>query len=151
MLIYQVECSTGLTKNILSKLRRWIYLTVSLITLTLFSFRAYLNSDNSDRSPLILVGQSGAGKSSIIARSARDACDTMEEKAEKGKVFVHFVGAAPGSTDLVSFLKRLIAELSPENMENITDLQGYVQLASRLLSTEGSVPVLLFIDAINQV
>ncbi|XP_066932772.1 LOW QUALITY PROTEIN: TPR repeat-containing protein DDB_G0287407-like [Clytia hemisphaerica] len=109
----------------------------------------YIRNDQT-YSPLVLVGQSGAGKSSIIARSARDVCDMIDDGQLSGKVFVHFVGATPGSTDLVSFLKRIVAELSPDNKESISDLQGYVQLVCRLLSKEEIGPVYLFIDAINQ-
>ena len=72
--------------------------------------RDYITKDES-RSPFILVGNSGSGKSSIMARSAKEICTMVESGECKAKVFCHFVGATPGSTDLASFLKRLVNEL----------------------------------------
>ena len=67
------------------------------------------------------------------------------------RVFFHFVGACPGSTDLAFFLQRLTKEVKPDMKDIVSDLETLIQLTNSLLSNKNTEPVLIFIDAVNQV
>ncbi|XP_033125459.1 telomerase protein component 1-like isoform X1 [Anneissia japonica] len=108
--------------------------------------------------PLILTGGPGSGKSSIMAKAA----DVASHKASSGEipgggdigwhVFYHFVGAIPGSTDQEMILKRLLKELKICNDSNMPkDYEGAALLVAGVLSNPNSKPVIMFVDALNQV
>jgi len=61
------------------------------------------------------------------------------------------VGATPGSTDLAFFLQRLTKEVKPDMKDIASDLETLIQLTNSLLSNPNTEPVILFIDAVNQV
>jgi hypothetical protein len=67
--------------------------------------------------PLVLCGEAGAGKSALMAACAEALVQhsIADSTPYEMRVFYHFVGAAPGSTDLVRLLRRLWAELDPDN------------------------------------
>ncbi|KAI0230069.1 hypothetical protein LSAT2_019536 [Lamellibrachia satsuma] len=68
------------------------------------------------------------------------------------RVFYHFVGAVPGSTDLFSMLKRLLLEMEVVSQTNLpTSLDKAVQLTCAALADVDARPTLIFIDALNQV
>ncbi|XP_022107201.1 telomerase protein component 1-like isoform X2 [Acanthaster planci] len=107
--------------------------------------------------PLLLLGGPGSGKSSIMARVA----DVAANKAGSGEipgggekgwhVFYHFVGAIPGSTDVEKMLKRLLRELKMCNDSNMPkDYETAAQLVGSVLSNPNSSPVIIIIDALNQ-
>lgn len=66
-------------------------------------------------------------------------------------MFFHFVGATPGSTDLAFFLQRLTKEVKPDIKDIVSDLETLIQLSNSLLSNENTEPIILYIDAVNQV
>ena len=66
-------------------------------------------------------------------------------------MFFHFVGATPGSTDLAFFLQRLTKEVKPDLKDILSDLESLIQLSNSLLANENTEPIILFIDAVNQV
>lgn len=61
------------------------------------------------------------------------------------------MGATPGSTDLAFFLQRLTKEVKPDMKDIVSDLETLIQLSNSLLSNENTEPIVLFIDAVNQV
>jgi hypothetical protein len=71
---------------------------------------------------LVLTGEPGAGKSSILAKVAADSlASTSAGVGETAAVlplilFFHFVGSAPGSTDAVHMLRRLWYELHEQTI-----------------------------------
>lgn len=117
--------------------------------------------------PLIISADAGAGKSSLIASCVSAVRAELakregeitggndnagDEAAPRTRLFYHFVGAAPGSTDVVRLLWRMWAELCP----NIRDPpRTFGELAKKLpnmLKAAGQErKVILFIDALNQV
>ncbi|XP_013381732.1 TPR repeat-containing protein DDB_G0287407 isoform X2 [Lingula anatina] len=109
--------------------------------------------------PMLILGDPGSGKSSVMARVA----DTMDEKARKNEipgvrdkmrwsVFYHFVGAVPGSTDAEQMIRRLLKELDivKEESQMPKDLEAACQLCMSVLSNTETKPVILVIDALNQ-
>ncbi|KAH9488299.1 hypothetical protein Btru_066897 [Bulinus truncatus] len=82
--------------------------------------------------PLILLGASGSGKTSIICLAAKTVLNKIDQaelnvfgdKATKWRVFYHFVGAVPGSTSLELMLKRLLKETGMTRKNNPPDRSG---------------------------
>ncbi|CAB3986857.1 Hypothetical predicted protein [Paramuricea clavata] len=98
-----------------------------------------------------------------MAKSAHDAVEKSHIQIDKPaqdvgkgrqmlkwKVYFHFVGATPGSTDLAFFLQRLTKELNPRKTDVVSDLDSLVQLANSLLSNPNTPPTIVFVDAVNQ-
>jgi hypothetical protein len=96
---------------------------------------------------LVLSGAAGAGKSSLLA-SCVNRIGTLLPHAKR---FYHFVGAAPGSTDLVRLLRRLWMELSPQLDIPATEAE-LVHRTPALLAQVGKEDggVVLLLDALNQ-
>lgn len=113
-------------------------------------------TSDTPNAPLLLIGNAGSGKSAIMAKSASDAlvrAERGELPGAKGlpcKVFFHFVGATPGSTDLAFFLQRLSREINVSKRDVVSDLDSLVQLTNSLLSNKNTRPCVVFVDAINQ-
>lgn len=116
----------------------------------------YVKVGCSSKAPLLVVGTAGAGKSAIMAKSAHRTTELVENGMinmpckEKCKVFFHFVGATPRSTDLASFLQRLVKEINPNLKEVVSDLDSLISLSYNLLENLNTMPVIIFVDAINQ-
>ncbi|XP_066925783.1 telomerase protein component 1-like isoform X2 [Clytia hemisphaerica] len=109
-------------------------------------------------SPLLVIGTAGAGKSALMAKCTADTVNMIKDGTmtpprghKDWKVFFHFVGATPGSTDLAFFLQRLTKEVKPDMKDIASDLETLIQLSNSLLSNQNTEPVVLFIDAVNQV
>jgi len=117
----------------------------------------YIMGPAEPTAPLLVIGTAGAGKSAVMAKCAADAFKLAKENKipisngyKKCRVFFHFVGATPGSTDLAFFLQRLIKESSPGLKDVVSDIESLIQLSGSLLSNPNTEPVVLFIDAVNQ-
>ena len=67
------------------------------------------------------------------------------------RVFYHFVGAVPGSTDVMQLIKRLLVEAGVDKTNLPQDMEGAVQMSASLLNSSSSPPLIIFIDALNQV
>ena len=104
----------------------------------------------SSRLPLLVLGESGSGKSALLANWA------LKYQAEHpGElVLTHFIGASPASADLAAMLRRLMTELKQR-----FDLPGEVPTDEQKLSAafpnwlsmaaaKGSFTLVL--DALNQ-
>ncbi|XP_065072260.1 uncharacterized protein LOC135696706 [Rhopilema esculentum] len=118
---------------------------------------SYVTSPAAPAAPLLIIGTAGAGKSAVMAKAAADAVRLAKENKiplsngyKKCRVFFHFVGATPGSTDLAFFLQRLTKEVKPDLKDIVSDLESLIQLSGSLLSNPNTEPVILFIDAVNQ-
>ncbi|HYG57156.1 MAG TPA: DUF4062 domain-containing protein, partial [Symbiobacteriaceae bacterium] len=101
--------------------------------------------------PLVVVGEPGSGKSALLARFAR----LLAEERPEMRVIAHFVGAGPGSTDVLQLLRRLCLELG-EQSDDATipgDYNGLTAaLAERLagVGSEHEGGVVLILDGLNQ-
>lgn len=107
-------------------------------------------SNKEERKPLVVTGLPGCGKSALMAKYARQC----HEKFPNALVVPHFIGAAPGSTDLLSTISSLCetfrreCKLEDEVSADPDKLRG--QLHS-FLEKAGSVhPIILLLDAVNQ-
>lgn len=111
--------------------------------------RDYVESD--DRTPLIIHGKSGSGKTALMAKAWLDSPKDKHTAAR-------FIGATPGSSDLRSLLTDLCRELGVENPPQ--DMNELIRTFRGCLSgAEQSEPdkkeyapadVVLFLDALDQ-
>ncbi|XP_064604560.1 TPR repeat-containing protein DDB_G0287407-like isoform X2 [Liolophura sinensis] len=118
---------------------------------------AYITHEEKDV-PLLLLGGPGSGKSSILCKAA----ELISSKAQKRQlagcaggqwhVFYHFVGAVPGSTTLEPMLKRLLSEMEVTSESSMPkNLEAAAQMVCSLLSNPNTKPLIIFVDALNQV
>eukprot|EP01105_Mastigella_eilhardi_P008303 TRINITY_DN2021_c4_g2_i1.p1 TRINITY_DN2021_c4_g2~~TRINITY_DN2021_c4_g2_i1.p1 ORF type:complete len:1404 (-),score=366.79 TRINITY_DN2021_c4_g2_i1:51-4172(-) len=109
---------------------------------------------SSGEAPMVVVGEPGGGKTSLMAAFARE----MMRSQSDGNVFVlpHFIGGTAGSTDLRKTLERLDTELAqvlghkeeiPEDFNELKELFGTL-LGTKAKEHFGTIVVIL--DALNQ-
>lgn len=124
---------------------------------TLKKIENYIN-DDSDK-PLIICGQSGIGKSSIMAKAIENTSNTTDKK-----IIYRFVGATPNSTTttdiLTSILEELNISIENEQVENknqfLTDIDKeenpFVNISDKVYDNIMSLTdeIVIFIDAVDQ-
>jgi hypothetical protein len=118
-------------QNIMDEVRSCHFLSYSYGVAFLCQMLEYITSE-ANHVPFLLVGNPGSGKSSIMAKLVELAVTQATLKSLPGfvmlltrfpiilwiyragkkgwKVFYHFVGAIPGSTELFRMLTRLLKE-----------------------------------------
>jgi tetratricopeptide (TPR) repeat protein len=109
--------------------------------------------------PLVVLGESGIGKSALLANWAlrlreRDEIAMSHGELPGGLMVMHFVGASPGSADWVGMLRRILAELDGffELGLEIPDEPAVLgaAFAEGLHRAAARGRVVLVIDALNQ-
>ncbi|XP_046565446.1 telomerase protein component 1-like [Haliotis rubra] len=112
----------------------------------------YINTNIDSTRIMYLAGSAGAGKSSLMATSAGKAIGN-----DKFKVFFHFVGATPDSTNLYRILSRMFHECMPPNTVPPMDSDEMMRYTGTMFekSTEyaldqGYEKLIVYIDALNQ-
>jgi len=110
----------------------------------------YVNS-KTDHNPICILGDSGVGKSALIARAIKEI-----EKLFPQKVIIRrFIGTTPKSSDISSLLSSIYQQLSQiYGIENDNYQIDYISLIQKLpeileYATEDK-PLVIFIDALNQ-
>ncbi|KAL8585818.1 hypothetical protein ACOMHN_065168 [Nucella lapillus] len=103
---------------------------------------------------LALVGYPGAGKSALMAFTAKRCLDQPSSK-----VFFHFVGVTPDSTSVYSVLSRLYRECMPEDQQDSMPLDSddmarfaptmFEEATAETLRL-GFKRLVVFLDALNQ-
>uniref|UniRef100_A0A6B2KWF4 NACHT domain-containing protein n=1 Tax=Arcella intermedia TaxID=1963864 RepID=A0A6B2KWF4_9EUKA len=106
--------------------------------------------------PLVIVGQPGSGKTSLVSYFANNYAKTKQGDPNT-LVLVHFVGAAPGSTSIRHTLSRLIQEIgnffnfSTEKIpEDFKELQTLFSSYMEKLGADQTRKLVLILDALNQ-
>ncbi|XP_059178256.1 TPR repeat-containing protein DDB_G0287407-like isoform X2 [Physella acuta] len=106
--------------------------------------------------PLILLGASGSGKTSVMCLAAKTILNRIERADFPGdkswRLFYHFVGAVPGSTSLEQMLKRLLREtgMTKKNSNCAKDLDSAAQMCCSMLSNLNTDPLIILLDAADQ-
>ncbi|MEN6290995.1 MAG: AAA family ATPase, partial [Methanobacterium sp.] len=118
----------------------------------------YLETPNSK--PMIVYGESGSGKSALMAKAIEDSSTDFYEINEDGDLYndglvVRFIGATPESSDLHSLLESLsrqITKIYDEDDSNIpTEYNDLVQdFKERLNFATNEKPLIIYIDALDQ-
>lgn len=101
--------------------------------------------------PLVIFGESGSGKSALIAQAAQRA----RADHPRSQVVVRFVAATPGASDTRSLLDGLCRQISQAYGADQTTLpsdeQGLAEeFPRRLALATSEKPLLLFLDALDQ-
>jgi WD40 repeat protein len=110
----------------------------------------YLRKEAEGHGVFAITGEAGSGKSSLLAEFAARA----RRRRKRHAVVTLFVGAAPGAADLTLMLRDVFTRL--RNLcrldEPVPDDPGLLRrgLSKWLEAASGKRPVLLVIDALNQ-
>jgi tetratricopeptide (TPR) repeat protein len=101
--------------------------------------------------PLVVVGESGGGKSALLANWTHP----RSEEHPETQVIVHFIGAAPDSADWMAMLRRLLGEfkrhfgIQIEIPDQPDALRMAFANALHMVAARGRV--VLALDALNQI
>ncbi len=109
----------------------------------------YLKAD--DAHPLAIWGESGSGKSALMARAVAQA----REAYPSARIVERFIGATPGSSDGRALLESLCKEITEHYGEDeqsvpaeyqklVKDFQKRLELATQ------DKPLIIFLDALDQ-
>lgn len=103
-----------------------------------------------DGPPLVVLGESGSGKSALLANWVLKYRDRHPEQF----VFIHFIGASPYSSDWMAMLRRIMGEfgrregIEAEIPEKPNDLKTAFSNWLHMASTKGKV--VLVLDSLNK-
>jgi len=104
-----------------------------------------------DGQPLVVLGESGGGKSALLANWTH----RWREQHPETPVLVHFIGAAPDSADWMAILRRLLGEfqrrfgIQIEIPDQPDALRMAFANALHMVAARGRV--VLVLDALNQI
>lgn len=107
----------------------------------------YANDCNT--TPLVITGESGSGKSALLANWAKHYCKQHPDTV----IIEHYIGASPDSADPTAMLRRLMNELKQklgietEISQNISEL--IQDFPAWLLTAASRQKFVLIIDALN--
>jgi ABC-type oligopeptide transport system ATPase subunit len=118
----------------------------------------YLN-DPAEKRVLAMIGDSGSGKSSVMAELVREA-----ENVYKNSVIVYrFIGTSSRSSNLISLLQSVCGQIAKEYNTTIEvlagegrdkalyDINGLTEILKKCLALATPVkPIMLFLDALDQ-
>jgi hypothetical protein len=118
----------------------------------------YLN-DSMDKRILAMIGDSGSGKSSVMAKTIQEA----ENNTQNAIIVYRFIGTTSRSSNIISLLQSIcgqiawefgttLEELAGEGKEKaLYDLNGLSEILKKCLAlaTLGK-PILVFLDALDQ-
>src|SRR5664280_1460878 len=104
-----------------------------------------------DGLPLVIAGESGGGKSALVANWSH----TWSEQHPETPVLVHFIGAAPDSANWMTMLRRLLGEfrrkfgIQIEIPDQLDALRMAFANALSMVAARGRL--VLALDALNQI
>ncbi|XP_077981871.1 uncharacterized protein LOC144436883 [Glandiceps talaboti] len=107
--------------------------------------------------PLLLHGKPGEGKTSVLAKAVTTTATNIQElkvSSRNGvdwRLFYHFVGSIPKSSNLQTMLRSLLHDVGAVNEFTLPrTLNGLIQTTSALLSNPFCRPLVIVIDSLNQ-
>ena len=122
------------------------------------SIESYL-TDTSEKKPLSLIGKSGSGKSSVMAKAAEQA----ETQNADALTIYRFIGTSSSSSNIISLLQSIsgqIARAFNTTLETLAgegrekamhDINGITDIFKKSLAlATAEKPVALFLDALDQ-
>lgn len=121
----------------------------------LSSITSFVDSSNTLK-PIVVVGEPGCGKTSLMATFVKQYVISHSRTVE---IIYHFVGAAPGSTNIRQILNRFCRELKnlydwkdileiPDDYRELQNL--FLELLNKIENETKKSKLVLVIDAINQ-
>nr|WP_269802670.1 DUF4062 domain-containing protein [Marinobacter sp. G11] len=115
---------------------------------------SYLDRREEPASPLIISGDGGIGKTSLLARSFLQAADqTCTQQAPV--TIAKFIGGVVGIETLDNLLQSIISSISSayemDSVQPTGDIEDTIkEFTNKLSLASGSKPIWLFIDALDQ-
>ena len=110
----------------------------------------------SDAFPLVVLGESGSGKSALLANWFLDRFkpSTIDPQPSTPFALLHFIGASPNSANATGLLRRIMLELK-ERFDLPDDVPAQAdkireEFPNWLTNVAGEGPVVLVLDALNQ-
>jgi hypothetical protein len=113
----------------------------------------------SDNKPLALIGESGSGKSSVMAKVVQN----KSGKGENSQIVYRFIGATSGSTNLISLLQSVSGQIAKAyattiealagegNEKNLHEIYGISEVFKKSLAlATPEKPLVVFLDALDQ-
>ncbi|ELU16966.1 hypothetical protein CAPTEDRAFT_23665, partial [Capitella teleta] len=108
---------------------------------------------------IVIHGQSGSGKTSIIAKCAQQVSGEVSEwipEKSAPKVVLRFLGTTPSSSSIHRTLESICNQISylytgcrlPESIDNFSELQKRFQLM--LSSASANSPLVVILDSLDQ-
>ena len=110
----------------------------------------YLGSNNAQ--PLVIWGESGSGKSALMAKAIQLTKDIYKEKIT---FITRFIGATPESSNVRVLLESIFKQITREyKVEGIALPKEFLKLLQEfskcLLLATAEKPLVIFLDALNQ-
>ncbi len=122
------------------------------------TIESYLN-DNSQQNILSIIGESGTGKSSVIAKAIQE----YESKNQNAIMVYRFIGTTSRASNLVSLLQSICAQVAKEFGETLESLagdgrekslfeiSGMMEIFRKCLALSSEQkPIVVFLDALDQ-
>lgn len=108
--------------------------------------------DGGNNSPLAIYGESGSGKSALMAKAVQDA----QNKYPDNVIITRFIGATPASSDVRSLLESLCKQISIKYGDDESNVPSeYNDLIKEFpeklkLADLNEKPLYIFLDALDQ-
>jgi len=104
----------------------------------------YIQSNTTDT--LVIYGNSGRGKSALIAKSIQEAENTLQSK-----IIYRFIGATPNSSSSKEILTSILEELSI-NLDTQDKEESFEDFSHKIYDAFFKIeePITIFIDAVDQ-
>ena len=126
---------------------------------TLTTIQNYLNDPSSNKT-LSLIGESGSGKSSVMAKVVQD---TLESKSADTLLVYRFLGTTSNSSNVISLMQSVAGQIAQRfgtelndlagegNEKALHEMYGMTEVFRKSLElATAEKPVVLFLDALDQ-
>ena len=122
------------------------------------TLNSYLNNSTEKR-VLVMIGDSGSGKSSIMAKAVKEAISGRQNEV----IIYRFIGTTSHSSNIISLLQSISGQIAKEfgttletlagegREKNLYELNGLSEIFNKCLALgTQQKPILLFLDALDQ-
>ncbi len=122
----------------------------------------YIHSP-SEKRIMSMIGDSGSGKSSVMAKAISIIADNEEKVNNKPVLVYRFIGVTSSSTNIISLLRSICGQIAKgfnetlesiageDQKESLYEIYGLSEVLRKCLNlATAEKPIILFLDALNQ-